>query len=629
MNGREDSDARRSFWRRLERALPGAPGASLHRQHLADLERRPELRPGVKISDYTLVRLIGEGGMGQVWLAEQAALGGRRVALKLLRGERMSATQASYFEREARAGGRLNHPGIVTVYDSGSCGGHPWISMEYVEGHWSLADLVNELVETGELPTDYDRLIPGFLAAIAEAMQSAHDAGVIHRDLKPHNILIRPDNSPVVTDFGLARILDESALSRTGDVAGSYAYMSPEQVAARRAGIDHRTDIFSLGVVLYEVLSLRRPFSGETSHQVAQEILVKDPPRLRSLRPSIPRHLEQICSVAMRKDPDRRFQTMAEFARALRNIEEGNAPELPESRRRTALRSIVAPLLLMVVGGLAGVALWSQRTAPDETRAAVLEEKEARTPEVDSVVPSEEFQAPAIDEGDADSTSGGATADLEGISGSAGDERVSVVSGEKARVEEPAAGEVIEEDQQPRVASDTRPPVPQRTHPRSEWAATEPDVDVLQPMPSIRRVTLHWTGEQEPRMPRSDSEVIAQLRHLRREHVESIGWGDIGYHYLVDGRGEVWEGRSLAYQGDHAGGAENRANVGVALLLGEGAQLTPEARSGLERLLDQLRHEHGLTAEAIIGHSDLKSTACPGPQIKTFLREYRSSRRRE
>lgn len=128
--------------------------------------------------------------------------------------------------------------------------------MEYVEGHWDLGDYLAEVAAGESLPQDYDREVALFIARVADGMQVAHDAGVIHRDLKPRNILVRPNNRHAITDFGLAGITDESELSQTGDFAGTYAYMSPEQVAARRAGIDHRTDIFSLGSILYEMLTL-------------------------------------------------------------------------------------------------------------------------------------------------------------------------------------------------------------------------------------------------------------------------------------------------------------------------------------------------------------------------------------
>jgi len=285
----------------------------------------PGLEPGALVGDFRLVSMIGQGGMGQVWEAEQLSLGGRRVAVKFIRPERVTEKQLAYFEREARAGGRLSHPGIVSVYgygteSGGESGTLAWIAMELVEGSWTLRDFLDAVSREGEVPRDYDRHVARFVRDLARAMHAAHEGGVIHRDLKPQNVLITPDNTPKVTDFGLARITDESALSQTGDFAGTYFYMSPEQVAARRMGIDHRTDIFSLGILLYEMLALVRPFQGDTSHQVAQQILTKDPPDLRSIRSRIPRDLMVIAGKALEKDRDRRYPTMAEAAEDLQRF---------------------------------------------------------------------------------------------------------------------------------------------------------------------------------------------------------------------------------------------------------------------------------------------------------------------
>jgi tetratricopeptide (TPR) repeat protein len=295
-------DASRAFFRREVRARPQpAPGLSV----------------GKQVGDFRLLSLIGAGGMGQVWEAEQLSLH-RRVAVKFVRPERVSDRQLELFAREARAGGRLSHPGIVTVHGHGHSDGQAWIAMEFVEGTWTLKDFLNEAARAKEVPRGYDAHVTRFVAEIADAMHAAHEAGVIHRDLKPQNVLITSDDRPKVTDFGLAKITDESALSETGDFAGTYFYMSPEQVLARRMGIDHRTDIFSLGVLLYELLALRRPFEGDTVHQVAAQIVTKEPPDIRTIRSRIPHDLAVIAGKALEKDRDKRFQTMKELAADLR-----------------------------------------------------------------------------------------------------------------------------------------------------------------------------------------------------------------------------------------------------------------------------------------------------------------------
>jgi serine/threonine protein kinase len=242
----------------------------------------------------------------------------RTVAVKFVRPERVTEKQLELFAREARAGGRLHHPGIVTVHGYGQSDGHSWIAMEYVGSAWTLKDFLDDAARAEDVPEGYDRHVARLVADIADAMQAAHEARVIHRDLKPQNVLITAEDRPKVTDFGLARITDENALSQTGEFAGTYFYMSPEQVTARRMGIDHRTDIFSLGIVLYELLALRRPFEGDTSHQIAAQIVTKDPPDVRMIRSRVPRDLAVIAAKALEKDRNKRFPTMKELAADLR-----------------------------------------------------------------------------------------------------------------------------------------------------------------------------------------------------------------------------------------------------------------------------------------------------------------------
>lgn len=308
--------------------------------------------PDQVLGGHRLIRPIGSGGMGQVWLAEDEGLR-RQVALKVVRPDLISEKMVDLFAREARAGGRLNHPGLVKVLTHGEEAGVAWIAMEYVEGSWTLRDFLDQVAKVGEASEDYYRHAASFVARVADALHAAHEGGVIHRDLKPQNILITPSDEPKVTDFGLARITDESLLSRTGDFAGTYAYMSPEQVAARRIGLDHRTDVFSLGVVLYEMLAMRRPFDGDTAAQVGHQIMQKDPPGLRSLRSLIPRDLDVIVGKCLEKDRDRRYDSMAAVAQDLRR-HLGNEP-----------------ILARPAGRLRKVQLWARRN-PAKTVAATM-----------------------------------------------------------------------------------------------------------------------------------------------------------------------------------------------------------------------------------------------------------------
>jgi formylglycine-generating enzyme required for sulfatase activity len=242
----------------------------------------------------------------------------RLVALKFVRPDRLDTRSLERFEREARAGGRLSHPAIVRTLAFDGASDPAWIAQELVEGSWTLKDFLDELRAEDKTPEGYYKRAAELMASLADGLEAAHQAGVIHRDIKPQNILIAPDDSPKLTDFGLARVADDSFVSVTGDFAGTYYYMSPEQVTAKRIGLDQRTDIFSLGVVLYELLSLRRPFEGDTTHQISQKILFFEPPQPSKIRSQCPRELSVICGKALEKDPDRRYPSMAEFAADLR-----------------------------------------------------------------------------------------------------------------------------------------------------------------------------------------------------------------------------------------------------------------------------------------------------------------------
>jgi len=220
------------------------------------------------LGDYKIIREIGRGGMGVVYEAEQISMN-RKVAVKVLSSHlRFSTDAVDKFRREAEAGGRQSHPGIVAIHGVGEEEGVHYIAQELVEGSYTLADKLEDLQRQGEQPSGYFREVAKLVSEVADALHHAHESGVIHRDVKPSNILITKDGKSKVTDFGLAKIEDALALSRTGDFAGTPYYMSPEQAMSRRMGIDKRTDIYSLGATLYEMLTLKRPFRGETSHEV-------------------------------------------------------------------------------------------------------------------------------------------------------------------------------------------------------------------------------------------------------------------------------------------------------------------------------------------------------------------------
>ena len=301
---------------------PSAEGSVFRRRTGRPSERKRSpgqghLEPGRRIGQFVLRGFIAQGGMGQVWEAEDTELR-RRVALKLVLPDRVDERSLALFAREARAGGRLNHRNLVTTLGYGTDAGLTWIAQELVEGSWTVNDSLETLRAENAVPKGYYEEVARLVASIADGMQAAHDAGVIHRDLKPQNILVDDTDQPKVTDFGLARLSEDSFLSRTGEVGGTLHYMSPEQVTGRRNVLDHRTDVFSLGVLLYEFLTLRRPFEGDTTHQVVQQILEWDPPDASRVRSQCPHELAIICAKAMEKSVERRYANMAEMASDLR-----------------------------------------------------------------------------------------------------------------------------------------------------------------------------------------------------------------------------------------------------------------------------------------------------------------------
>ena len=272
---------------------------------------------GDLVGPFRLEELLGQGGMGQVWRATDLELG-RAVALKLVLPGRATARGLERFQREARAGARVVHPHIVATHRTGFDDGRAWIAQELVPGGRTLRTLISEFREGARQEEPGYEEAALLVAKVAEALEAAHREGVVHRDLKPSNVLLSMDGEPRLTDFGLARLQDDSFESVTGEGGGTWAYMSPEQVAARRQEIDHRTDVFSLGVVLYELLTQQRPFEGDTAAQLTDKILREDPVPTRELRSQCPVELSVICAKAMEKRPQDRYPTAAAFAEDLR-----------------------------------------------------------------------------------------------------------------------------------------------------------------------------------------------------------------------------------------------------------------------------------------------------------------------
>ena len=277
------------------------------------------LAPGQVIGDYELLSFLGAGGQGPVWEATHRSMG-KHAALKFLSpGQGHSVRALNRFRAEAKAAARISHQNVVSILDYGEIDETPYIAQELVPEGRTLRDLIEEFRRVRDPSPEHYRRVAWFFARVASAIQAAHESDVIHRDVKPQNILVTPEGEPKIADFGMAKISTEASLSRTGDFLGTYYYMSPEQAMTKRMGdIDHRTDIFSLGVTFYEVLTLRRPFEGDTSQQITEKVMYVDPQDPRLVRSRVPEDLAVICLKALEKRRADRYQSMRAFADDLR-----------------------------------------------------------------------------------------------------------------------------------------------------------------------------------------------------------------------------------------------------------------------------------------------------------------------
>ncbi len=359
-------DSVRQDLQREETASDTSPGDAMH----TTPENRPLLSQEANVplrnfGRYQLLRVLGHGGMGEVYLAHDTLLE-RSVALKIPLLEIHAPRLRARFTNEAKSAATLRHPNICPVFDAGEIGGQPFLSMAYIEGE-TLREKWRYETKMQVVP----RLV--LLRKIARAMQAAHDAGIIHRDLKPSNVMIDCHGEPIVMDFGLARRVtmdDDERITHTGETWGSPGYMSPEQIEGKSERIGPASDIYSLGVMLFESLTGELPFRGSVN-SILISIARDEPPRPTSIVPEIDDELEQLCLEMLQKDPARRPKTMAEVAARLAVIgkrletdeAKTTAPLLPpqsviprrriKATRRSVLLGAVAALVLMLGFGAA------------------------------------------------------------------------------------------------------------------------------------------------------------------------------------------------------------------------------------------------------------------------------------
>src|SRR5215831_11431550 len=327
------------------------------------------LTAGAKLGSYEIQSPLGAGGMGEVYLARQSSLG-RQVAIKVLASSSASDPERMRrFEQEARSASALNHPNIISIYDVGRENTTAYIAMEFVDGRTLRA-----LTESA--PLNIKKALQ-IAAQIADGLAKAHAAGIVHRDLKPENIMVTKDGFVKILDFGLAKLmpgLDRSsqativtADSQPGTVLGTAPYMSPEQ--ARGDSVDYRSDIFSLGSILYEMLTCRQPFKGASAAQTLTAIIEDDPSPLAEANPKTPTPLRWVVERCLAKDPEERYNSTLDLARDLKSIRDhlsntnasGSLAAAPSVATRLKWLMKVALVLLGIMLG-AVLALWLRPT---------------------------------------------------------------------------------------------------------------------------------------------------------------------------------------------------------------------------------------------------------------------------
>jgi len=323
-----------------------------------DTDGSPEQIKSLKLGEYTIIRELGRGGMGIVYEARQRTLN-RRVALKLLpMASMLDQRQIARFKNESRAAAQLEHPNIVPVYSFGVERGIHYYSMQFIDGQ-----TIDSWIESSVNPASQQqwRCTAQIMIAAAGALDCAHQCGIVHRDIKPSNLMLDHNGKLWVTDFGLARCQNDLSLTLSGDMVGTMRYMSPEQAGGRAELVDHRTDIYSLGATMYEMLTGRVAVKGDDGPSVLSEITNGNPPRIRRVMPHVPADLEVVLLKAMAREKDDRYATAREFAADLQAVLEdrpilAKPPSLLTIAGRWASRhrKLVAVASLVLFVGILG-----------------------------------------------------------------------------------------------------------------------------------------------------------------------------------------------------------------------------------------------------------------------------------
>jgi len=337
------------------------------------------------VAGYEILGLLGRGGMGVVYQARQQGLK-RLVALKMiLAGGHASSRALARFRSEAEAVAQIQHPHIIQIFEVGEEAGLPFFSLEYVEG----GSLAGKIASTPQKPREAAQLVQ----LLAQAMECAHQKGIVHRDLKPANILLTLDGSPKITDFGLAKqITDDSAKTRSGTILGTPSYMAPEQAEGRAHEVGPLADVYSLGAILYELLTGRPPFQGITLLETIQQVQTQEPVAPTQLQPGVPADLETICLKCLRKEPGQRYASAADLAEDLRRFLAGEPIRARPVGRverlwrwskrnpRVALLSGTVAVLVVVWAMTASVLVWRLNLQQQATaeQAAIARENEAK-----------------------------------------------------------------------------------------------------------------------------------------------------------------------------------------------------------------------------------------------------------